>query len=52
MKVKLKKKHLDFSKGEVLDVSTERAQYWIGIGLAEIVKTRKTKEKKVNIKKK
>ena len=52
MKVRLKKDHLENSKGEVLNVSEERGKYWVMIGLAQEVKSRKTKEKKVNIKKK
>lgn len=45
MKVKTLKHHLEFKKGDIVEVTDERGLYWIQIGVAEKVKTRKVKTK-------
>jgi len=50
MKVKLLKDHLDSKAGDVVDVTEQRANYWIKVGVAEIKK--ETKELKPKLEKK
>ena len=45
MKVKILKEHLEFKKGDIVEVSNERGSYWISTGIAIKVKTRKVKNK-------
>lgn len=46
MKVKLKKDHLSFKKKEIVEVSNDKARYWIACGVAEEVKNDKKKNTK------
>ena len=46
MKIKLLKNHLDNITGEVIEVSNERGNYLIRVGVAEEVKQEKKPKKK------
>lgn len=54
MKVKFKRDHLDIKKGQTKDMSNDKANYFIRVGLATEVKeskkasNRKTKELKTD----
>lgn len=43
MKVKMLKDHLEFKKGDIVDVTDERGKYWISTGIAQKTKKVKTK---------
>ena len=46
MKIKLLKNHLDNINGEVIDVSNERGNYLVRVGVAELKQEKKPKTKK------
>ena len=46
MKIKLLKNHLDKITGEVIEVSNERGNYLIRVGVAELKQEKKPKTKK------
>ena len=46
MKIKLLKNHLDNISGEVIEVSSERGNYLIRVGVAELKQEKKPKTKK------
>ena len=46
MKIKLLKNHLDNTTGEVIEVSNERVNYLIRVGVAELKQEKKPKTKK------
>lgn len=45
MKIKLLKNHLDNISGEVIEVSSERGNYLIRVGVAELKQEKKPKKK-------
>lgn len=45
MKIKLLKNHLDNITGEVIEVNTERGNYLIRVGVAELKQEKKLKTK-------
>ena len=45
MKIKLLKNHLDNISGEVIEVSNERGNYLVRVGVAELKQEKKPKKK-------